>query len=81
MDPAPGTRELAAITLHAAYQAEEAERARVRSFTHMVVSAAGVMWILAVALGVWAAQNYHVAEIFCLPVDREVEGSESLPSR
>ncbi|MEV5904407.1 hypothetical protein [Streptomyces sp. NPDC052127] len=78
VEPAPGTRELAAITLHAAYQAEEAERARVRSFTHMVVSAAGVMWILAVALGVWAAQNYHVAEIFCFPVDREVEGSEKV---
>ncbi|MGW0883489.1 hypothetical protein [Streptomyces sp. NPDC002671] len=60
-------RELAAITLHAAYQSEEAQRARVRSFTQIVLVAAAALWILAVGLGLWASLSPDVAARFCSP--------------
>ncbi|MER6025818.1 hypothetical protein [Streptomyces sp. NPDC001851] len=63
-------RELSAITLHAAYQAEEAQRARVRSFTQLVLVAALALWILAVALGLWASLAPDVAARFCSPPPR-----------
>ncbi|MGW0765647.1 hypothetical protein [Streptomyces sp. NPDC002676] len=60
-------RELAAITLHAAYQAEEAQRARVRSFIHIVLVASLALCFLAVGLGLWASLAPDVAARFCSP--------------
>ncbi|MGV4891944.1 hypothetical protein ACSR0Z_36390 [Streptomyces viridosporus] len=61
----PRDRELVALMLHAAYQAEEAERARVRSFTQIVVTAAVILWVIAVCLGVWGAAAPDVSQLFC----------------
>ncbi|MEV4684075.1 hypothetical protein [Streptomyces kurssanovii] len=72
-----GQRELAALTLHAAYQAEEAERARVRSFTQIVVMAAGALWLIAVSLGVWGALAPDVAERVCFTNTEVAEGGGS----
>jgi len=68
-------RELAAITLHAAYQAEEAERARVRSFTLIVVMAAVALWGIAIGLGIWGCLAPDVSERFCFPAEKGVKGS------
>ncbi|MGW7083621.1 hypothetical protein ACWGH2_08990 [Streptomyces sp. NPDC054871] len=62
-------RELAAITLHAAYQAEEAERARVRSFTQIVVMAAVALWVIVIGLGIWGSLDPAVSERFCFPAE------------
>lgn len=70
-----GGRELAALTLHAAYQAEEAERARVRSFTLIVVMAAAALWGIAIGLGLWGCLAPDVAERFCFPAEKGVKGS------
>lgn len=69
-------RELAAITLHAAYQAEEAERARVRSFTQIVVVAAVALWTIVILLGIWGIFSPDVAGRFCFPPEKGVAGSE-----
>jgi hypothetical protein len=71
-------RELAALTLHAAYQAEEAERARVRSFTQIVVMAAGALWLIAIALGIWGALAPDVAERVCFMNSKGTEGGEGM---
>ncbi|MEU1890203.1 hypothetical protein [Streptomyces pristinaespiralis] len=71
-------RELAALTLHAAYQAEEAERARVRSFTQIVVMAAGALWLIAVSLGIWGALAPDVAERVCFTNMEGTQGEGSM---
>ncbi|MEU6549341.1 hypothetical protein ABZ915_03495 [Streptomyces sp. NPDC046915] len=76
--PAGELRELAAITLHSAYQAEEAERARVRSFIRIVVVAAGALGVMAVGLGVWAALDLAVAQRFCFPPDKNATGPDAV---
>ncbi|MCF3137075.1 hypothetical protein [Streptomyces olivochromogenes] len=71
-----GLRELAALTLHAAYQAEEAERARLRSFTQIVVVAAGALAVIAVGLGVWAGFDPEVSRRFCFAPDEKSPNSD-----
>jgi hypothetical protein len=63
-------RELAVNTLHAAYQAEEAERARVRDFTGIVFGATIVMTFLAAGFAFWAfTDSAAISERFCFPRD------------
>ncbi|GKQ40992.1 hypothetical protein [Streptomyces sp. A012304] len=60
-------RELLVSTLHAAYQAEEAERARVRSFTRIVCGATTAMALIAVGFAMWALVEPAVGRRFCFP--------------
>ncbi|MFF3328167.1 hypothetical protein ACFYWX_01175 [Streptomyces sp. NPDC002888] len=65
-------RELAVNTLHSAYQAEEAERARVRSFTAIVFAATVVMVVLAAGFAIWAfTDSAGISERFCFPKDAD----------
>ncbi|MGW0903956.1 hypothetical protein [Streptomyces sp. NPDC002853] len=64
---AEADRELAASALHAAYQAEEAERAKVRSFTHIVVAATTAMAFIAVGFAAWAFMDPSIGRLFCFP--------------
>jgi len=68
-------RELAASALHAAYQAEEEERARVRSFTHIVCAATVVMALIAAGFAMWAFFEPAVGERFCFPEDPDQRNS------
>ncbi|MEU0740858.1 hypothetical protein [Streptomyces sp. NPDC006134] len=61
----PDLRDLAVSTLHAANQAEEAERARVRSFGQIVAASVVMMTVIAAALTVWGFLVTGVAEKFC----------------
>ncbi|MEU2224806.1 hypothetical protein [Streptomyces sp. NPDC018347] len=61
----PRMRELAAITLHAAYQAEDQERARIRSFSYIVTAATVIMLVLAAAFVLWGSLDRQVAARFC----------------
>ena len=59
-------RELLVSTLHAAYQAEEAERAKVRSFMHIVCAATVMMALIAVGFAIWAfLQSKAIGTNFC----------------
>ncbi|WP_234312134.1 hypothetical protein [Streptomyces griseus] len=60
-------RELLVGTLHAAYQAEEAERAKVRSFTQLVCAATTVMAFIALGFALWALVEPDVGARFCFP--------------
>ncbi|MGK5696120.1 hypothetical protein ACSNOJ_25060 [Streptomyces sp. URMC 128] len=63
-------RELAAGTLHEAFRAEEAERARVRSFGHIVAFSIVIMTALAAAFMVWSfVDPAGVASKFCFEPD------------
>ncbi|MFI6091733.1 hypothetical protein [Streptomyces sp. NPDC051218] len=69
-------RELAASALHASYQAEEAERAKVRSFTHIVCAAATAMALIAVGFAVWAFLDKSIGELFCFPENPDKPNSK-----
>ncbi|MCX4762897.1 hypothetical protein OG562_18330 [Streptomyces sp. NBC_01275] len=58
-------RELAVGVLHAAYLAEEAERARVRSFTHIVCAATAAMAVIAAGFALFAFLDPDVGARFC----------------
>ncbi|MEU3490243.1 hypothetical protein [Streptomyces massasporeus] len=60
-------RELLASTLHAAYQAEESERARIRNFTQIVCAAAVIMTAIAVTFSIWALLDSDIPPRFCFP--------------
>ncbi|MFJ8107072.1 hypothetical protein [Streptomyces sp. NPDC096132] len=64
-------RELLAQTLHAAYQAEEAERAKVRSFTRIVCAATVTMALIAFGFALWALTEEAVGARFCFPRDAD----------
>lgn len=60
-------RELLVSTLHAACLAEEAERARVRSFTRIVCAATTAMALIAFGFAMWALVEPAVRRRFCFP--------------
>ncbi|MEU1483579.1 hypothetical protein [Streptomyces sp. NPDC005752] len=72
---AEGSRELAVSALHAAYQAEEIERARVRSFTYIVCAATIVMSLIAVGFAIFALFWPAVGARFCFPPDDTVQNA------
>ncbi|MCT2590942.1 hypothetical protein LHJ74_13655 [Streptomyces sp. N2-109] len=64
-------RELLVDTLHAANQAEEAERARVRSFAHILMASTAVMGLIAFGFAIFAVTEPAVGERFCFPQDQD----------
>ncbi|MFG2127985.1 hypothetical protein ACGFNV_09300 [Streptomyces sp. NPDC048751] len=60
-------RDLLVTTLHASYKAEEAERAKVRSFTQLLCAATTVMALIAFGCAMWALAEPDVARRFCFP--------------
>lgn len=60
-------RELLVSTLHAAYQAEESERARVRNFTQIVCAATVIMVAIAVGFSIWTLLDPDIPPRFCFP--------------
>ncbi|MHB9858372.1 hypothetical protein [Streptomyces sp. YIM S03343] len=74
-------RELLAGTLHAAYQAEEADRARVRNFTQMVWWATIVMIGIAVGFSTWVkVGSPDIARLFCFPDNPDLIASRRNPN-
>lgn len=64
-------RELLVDTLHAANQAEEAERARVRSFAHILMASTAVMGLIAFGFAMFAVAEPAIGERFCFPKDQD----------
>lgn len=64
-------RELLVNTLHAANQAEEAERARVRSFAHILIASTTVLGLIAFGLGIFAVTEPAIGERFCFPQNQD----------
>lgn len=64
-----------AETLHAANKVEETERARVRSFTQILIWSITIMTVIAILFGLWASADSDVADLFCFP------GQEVPPAR
>jgi hypothetical protein len=64
-------------TLHAAYQAEEAEWAKVRSFMHIVCAATVMMALIAIGFAIWAfLQSKAIGTNFSFPENPDVLGKE-----
>ncbi|MFJ7073465.1 hypothetical protein [Streptomyces sp. NPDC098781] len=82
----PDLRELAVSTLHAAQQAEEAERARARSFCQIIAASVVIMTVIAVLFAVWGYVVPGVAEKFCFtppkgrvcPIGHSAQGGDLL---
>ncbi|MEU3611197.1 hypothetical protein ABZ725_02615 [Streptomyces sp. NPDC006872] len=70
-------RELLAQTLHGAYQAEERDRAKVRSFIAIMSAATVVMALIAVGFALWALTDSHdVGQRFCFPMNADNPNAE-----
>lgn len=82
----PDLRELAVSTLHAAQQAEEAERARVCSFSQIIAASVVIMTVIAALFAAWGYVVPAVAEKFCFtppegmvcPIGHSAQGSDLL---
>ncbi|MFB6931502.1 hypothetical protein [Streptomyces chartreusis] len=82
----PDLRELAVSTLHAAQQAEEAERARTCSFSQIIAASIVIMTVIAALFAAWGYVVPAVAEKFCFtppegmvcPIGHSAQGSDLL---
>ncbi|WP_181765377.1 hypothetical protein [Streptomyces albidus (ex Kaewkla and Franco 2022)] len=61
------TKDIAAATLHAANEVEDEQRARVHSFTQILICSIVIMFLIAIAFAIWASLDREVARIFCFP--------------
>lgn len=64
-----------AETLHAANAAQEKERAKVRSFSQILIWSITITAVIAILFGLWASADNDVADLFCFP------GQEVPPAR
>lgn len=81
------TKNVAATTLHAANEAQEEERARLHSFTQILICSIVIMLLIAVAFVIWASIDSELAQLFCFqdqefpqvlncPIGSSPEGSD-----